>query len=75
MHHQVKQLWQLLNRESGLKGISGISADMRVIEKEAASGNGRAELAFDILFTALPRILPLSCRFLEDWMYWCSPAA
>jgi acetate kinase len=37
----------LLYRDSGLKGISGISRDMRDIEKAAAEGNRRAALALD----------------------------
>lgn len=35
----------LINKHSGLLGISGISSDMREIESEAASGNERAALA------------------------------
>jgi acetate kinase len=42
------QLNRVLNEESGLKGISGLSGDMREIEKERAAGNARAALAFDI---------------------------
>ena len=38
----------LLNRESGLKGISGISNDMRLLEEKAKLGNKRAGLAVDI---------------------------
>jgi acetate kinase len=39
---------RLLNRESGLKGVSGISSDMREVLAAAAAGNARARLAFDI---------------------------
>lgn len=39
---------QIINRESGLKGISGVSSDMREILAAIDSGNERAELAFDI---------------------------
>ena len=35
----------LLNKHSGLLGISGVSSDMREIIQEANSGNGRAGLA------------------------------
>ena len=35
----------LLNKQSGLLGISGISSDMREIEAAAAEGNGRALLS------------------------------
>jgi acetate kinase len=38
----------LLNNKSGVKGISGISNDMREIEQKAAEGNQRAKLALDI---------------------------
>lgn len=37
----------MLNRMSGLYGLSGISADMRILLEEAAKGNGRAKLAID----------------------------
>lgn len=43
-----KQMDRILNKESGLKGISGISNDMRLLEKKSASGNKRAKLAVDI---------------------------
>ena len=39
---------KILNSESGLLGISGISADMREIVVAMHSGNQRAQLAFDI---------------------------
>lgn len=38
----------LLNKHSGLMGISGISSDMREIEEEMEGGNDRAKLAFNI---------------------------
>ena len=37
-----------LNNDSGLKGISGVSNDMRDIQKAAAQGNERAALAIDV---------------------------
>jgi acetate kinase len=42
------ELDQVFNRESGLKGISGLSGDMREILEAIAAGNLRAKLAFDI---------------------------
>jgi acetate kinase len=42
------QLDELLNRKSGLLGISGISSDMREIIEQMKAGDGRAKLAFDI---------------------------
>jgi len=38
----------VLNHQSGLLGISGISSDMRDIVKTMRNGNHRAKLAFDI---------------------------
>ncbi len=38
----------LLNKHSGLIGISGTSSDMREIEEEMKSGNDKARLAFDV---------------------------
>ncbi len=38
----------LLNKHSGLIGISGVSSDMREIIKEMKNGNYRAKLAFEI---------------------------
>ncbi|MFL5627000.1 MAG: acetate kinase [Ktedonobacteraceae bacterium] len=42
------QLDQLLNKESGLKGVSGVSSDMRAVLAAIQGGNERARLAFDI---------------------------
>lgn len=49
------QLDRLLNRESGLKGISGISGDMREILSAIDRGDERARLAFDIYVHRLCR--------------------
>ena len=38
----------MLNKHSGLAGISGISSDMREIEDEVLAGSERAKLALDI---------------------------
>jgi acetate kinase len=46
--YQADQLDEILNRESGLKGVSGLSGDMREILSAAAQGNAQAQLAFDI---------------------------
>jgi acetate kinase len=47
-HHSVDELDRMLNKESGLLGISGVSGDMRQIMTAIAAGNSRAQLAFDI---------------------------
>ena len=45
---QIKKVDEILNKQSGLKGISGISNDMRRLEREVKKGNRRARLAIDI---------------------------
>jgi acetate kinase len=42
------QLDRVLNKESGLKGVSGISGDMREVVAAIATGDQRAVLAFDV---------------------------
>jgi acetate kinase len=46
--YTADRLDEVFNRESGLKGISGVSGDMREVLAAMASGNSRARLAFDI---------------------------
>lgn len=43
-----KDIQRIINSESGVKGISGISSDMRDIEKAIKNGNERAKLALDM---------------------------
>lgn len=49
------QLDRVLNHDSGLKGVSGISGDMREIEAAAGRGEERARLAFDVYIHRLCR--------------------
>jgi acetate kinase len=42
------QLNTLVNKHSGVLGISGISSDMRELGEAAHDGNGRAQLALDM---------------------------
>jgi acetate kinase len=39
---------EMLNRKSGLLGVSGVSSDYRDVERAAAGGNDRAKLAIEI---------------------------
>ncbi|HRD01607.1 MAG TPA: acetate kinase [Candidatus Saccharicenans sp.] len=41
----VADIFNILNKKSGMLGVSGLSNDMRDIEKAAAEGNHRAQLA------------------------------
>ena len=44
----VDDINYILNKESGIYGISGVSVDMRDIEVEAAAGGYHAQLALDV---------------------------
>ena len=46
--YSADQLDTILNKQSGLKGISGISGDMRAIHAAIEEGNERARLAFAV---------------------------
>jgi len=46
--YTADQLDRILNQESGLLGVSGVSGDMREVLNAIAQGNQRAQLAFDI---------------------------
>ena len=39
---------KILNRESGMLGLSGLSSDFRDLHKAAAEGNKRAQMALDV---------------------------
>ncbi|MCK5519996.1 MAG: acetate kinase [Candidatus Marinimicrobia bacterium] len=45
---EIREMSAMLNKHSGLVGISGLSSDMREIEEALLEGNKRAELAFNI---------------------------
>jgi acetate kinase len=47
-HITSKKVEQILNRESGLKGISGKYSDRRDLRKAAEAGDERAQLAIDM---------------------------
>ena len=47
-NYSVERLDYVLNKASGLKGISGVSSDMREVKEAIAQGNSRAQLAWDI---------------------------
>jgi acetate kinase len=53
----AEELDGIMNRKSGLLGVSGISGDMRKIESAIDAGNRRAQLAFDVYVHRLLREL------------------
>jgi acetate kinase len=53
--YSAEQLDQILNQQSGLMGLSGVSGDMREVLEAGAKGNQRAQLAFDVYAHRLTR--------------------
>ncbi|MGP1385232.1 MAG: acetate kinase [Thainema sp.] len=49
----ANDLDRLLNKQSGLKGLSGVSGDMRQIQTAIADGNQQAKLAYDVFIHRL----------------------
>ena len=48
---------RLLNNESGLLGVSGVSSDLRDVLEAAENGNERAQLAADMLEYQLVKLI------------------
>jgi len=53
----VKEMDMVLNRKSGLLGISGISNDIRVIRKAADKGNPSAKLAIEMFMYRIKKYI------------------
>lgn len=53
----LNRIEQLLNRESGLLGLSGLSNDMRELEQARADGHSGAQLAIEVFCYRLARSL------------------
>jgi len=51
----AEEIFQTLNYDSGLKGISGVSSDMRDIIRLCSEGNLRAILSYDMYIHSLKR--------------------
>ena len=51
------QVSQILNKESGFKGVSGVSNDVRSVVKAMEEGNPRAALAYDIYLHRLKKAI------------------
>jgi len=46
--YRAEELDRVLNKESGLRGVSGVSGDMRAVMAAMERGEARAQLAFDV---------------------------
>lgn len=55
--YDVDRLDKLVNKESGLLGLSGLSNDMRTITKAASEGHAGARIALDVFCFRLSRCI------------------
>ncbi len=46
--YDIKEMLNILNKKSGVLGVSGVSSDFRDLDAAAAEGNDRAQLALDM---------------------------
>ncbi|MDU2574324.1 MAG: acetate kinase [Finegoldia magna] len=55
--YSADKMNQILNKKSGVLGVSGISSDFRDLEEEAKKGNDRAQLALDMFIERVKRYI------------------
>ncbi|MDX9852487.1 MAG: acetate kinase [Tenuifilaceae bacterium] len=53
----LKGINDLINKQSGVMGISGLSSDMRDLENAAAEGNERAQLALNMYYFRVKKFI------------------
>ena len=53
----IKEMLNVLNKKSGVQGISGVSSDFRDLEKAKAEGNQRAALALDVFHYSVKKLI------------------
>lgn len=53
--YSADEMNQILNKKSGVLGVSGLSSDFRDLEEAAKKGNERAQLALDMFITRVRR--------------------
>lgn len=55
--YSADEMNQILNKKSGVLGVSGISSDFRDLEEESEKGNDRAQLALDMFIERVKRYI------------------
>ena len=53
----IKELTNILNKKSGVLGVSGVSSDFRDLDNAASEGNNRAALALDIFHYSVAKTI------------------
>jgi acetate kinase len=61
----LRQITEMLNKKSGLLGLSGVSNDMRTLLALRAEGNDRAELAIEVFCYRLAKAILALCAGLS----------
>lgn len=56
-HLDSQQMLNLMNKESGLLGISGLSNDLRAVRDASEAGNERCQLAYEMYANAAKRYI------------------
>ncbi len=64
-HLSMQDISQILNKQSGLQGVSGISNDMRTLVSESDQGNVDAMRAIDLFCFKAAREMAALCTSLE----------
>ncbi|NLW21539.1 MAG: acetate kinase [Clostridiales bacterium] len=57
LHLDINQMMDVLNKKSGLLGVSGLSSDMRDVEEAAAQGHQRAQIALNLLHNGIKKYI------------------
>ncbi len=55
--YDIDQMLNVLNKKSGVEGISGVSSDFRDLETAAAEGNERAGLALEVFAYSVKKLI------------------
>jgi acetate kinase len=63
--HDLSQVTDMLNRQSGLLGVSGKSNDMRTLLEASEKGDARAKLAIEIFCHRLAKSILALCASLD----------
>ena len=53
----ITEMLNVLNKKSGVLGISGVSSDFRDLESAAKEGNHRAELALEVFYYSVKKYI------------------
>ena len=55
--YDIDKMLNVLNKKSGVEGISGVSSDFRDLETVAKEGNDRAQLALDVFAYSVKKLI------------------